>query len=199
MEKSLTYILIFVFLSLYIPTLSQEVDNNIPDPYKRTAQIDSFNAQPVDNTAQQSACNKYHRHHHGHHKHHRVISNNYSKEISKIHSAKIKAALSKYKIKWWIIIIIAFIIIQKISKSRYERKCVNCGRWAAMRTISRECIDEKPSTIKEERRKRNAEGKVIETREVDVPATTYIYCIHRKCKYCGYEDDSKRSSERHKN
>jgi hypothetical protein len=77
MEKSLKYILIFVFLSLYIPVLSQEVNNNnVPDPYKRTAQTDSFNIQPVDNTAQQSAYSKYHKHHHGHH---RVISNNYSK------------------------------------------------------------------------------------------------------------------------
>jgi hypothetical protein len=197
MEKSLTYILIFVFLSLYIPVLSQEVNNKVPSPYKRTAQVDSFNT--VDNTAQQSAYSKYHRHHYRHHKHHRVISNNHSKETSKIHSAKVKVALSKYKIKWWIIIIIALIIIQKFFKSRRDRKCKYCGRWGAMRTIgNRECIEEKPSTIKEERRKRNAEGEVLETNEVDVPATTYIYRIRRKCKYCGYED-YKYSSVRRKN
>lgn len=51
----------------------------------------------------------------------------------------------------------------------------------------------KKSRIKETLKKRDGKGNVISTREVYVPATTYFYETHRKCKYCSSEDILKSS------
>jgi hypothetical protein len=69
-----------------------------------------------------------------------------------------------------------------------------------MKKQSKECVDEKPSTIKEERVRKDKDGKITERWEVDVPATVYYYETHRKCKHedCKYED-TLYSSETHKN
>lgn len=42
--------------------------------------------------------------------------------------------------------------------------------------------------ITEIRKVKDREGNVIQSREVDVPATVYTYHIHRRCKHCGYQD-----------
>lgn len=49
------------------------------------------------------------------------------------------------------------------------------------------CFDQKPTTIKGNRSKKNGQGEILETWEVDVPATKY-YRTYYGCKHRGYED-----------
>ena len=91
------------------------------------------------------------------------------------------------KILIWSAILICVIFIM-ITSYRYKRRCDNCKKWNAMRIFNRECIDQKQSTLVEKRSMKNRKGEVIRSWEVDIPATTYYYRIHRKCKHCGYED-----------
>lgn len=67
-----------------------------------------------------------------------------------------------------------------------------------MKKIGTECIDEKPTVIIEKREMKNSKGEVIRSWDESVPATTYYYRTHRKCKYCGYKDYLS-SSEKQKN
>jgi len=72
---------------------------------------------------------------------------------------------------------------------RYKRICGNCSKWNAMKKVGGwKVYDEKRTVIKETREKKDAKGKIIQTWEVGVPATTYYYRHLRKCKHCGYED-----------
>jgi len=71
---------------------------------------------------------------------------------------------------------------------RFNRKCDKCKKWNAMKKTGTECVDEKPTTIVEKRERKNRNGQVISSWEVDVPATIYYYRTHRKCKHCGYRD-----------
>jgi hypothetical protein len=57
-----------------------------------------------------------------------------------------------------------------------------------MKTVNKECVDRMQSSVTETRNMKNSKGEIIRTWEVDVPATTYTYHRHRKCKYCGYRD-----------
>lgn len=93
---------------------------------------------------------------------------------------------------------ICFYIIHKILSYRRRRKCKHCGRWNAMRETGTYCVGEKDSKIKEKLKTRDRDGKVIWTYEEFVPATTYFYKTHRKCKYCGFEEVLE-SSETKKN
>jgi|WetSurMetagenome_2_1015567.scaffolds.fasta_scaffold95843_2 hypothetical protein len=189
MKKTLIPFLMLAFLALCIPVLSQEVDNGVPCPYKRTAQTDSFNAKHSDADAAATITSQPK--HHKHHKHHKQNDtvNAYSNDVSKTNSAKNEATINNdNSIIWWIVSIITLIVVWKIFRSRYKRKCYKCKRWGAMRNISTECIDEKPSTVKEKRKRMDAEGNIKETWEVDLPATEYTYRTHRRCKYCDNED-----------
>lgn len=89
-------------------------------------------------------------------------------------------------------------IIYRIVAYRYRRKCKHCGKWNAMRKTGTYCVGEKDSRIKETTNVRDGNGKVLRTYEEFVPATTYFYETHRKCKYCGFKDVLK-SSETKKN
>lgn len=80
----------------------------------------------------------------------------------------------------------------------YKRRCPICKRWNSMKDINTEIIDQKHAIITETRSRKNSEGKIIETWEVGVPATKYIYLTHRRCKKCGFKD-SVRSSKTIKN
>ena len=99
----------------------------------------------------------------------------------------------KKRIFHFIFFAIGVYIIYRIIAYRYRRKCRHCGRWNAMRITEERCVDQKESRIKETLKKRDDKGNVISTREVYVPATTYFYETHRKCKYCGSEDILKSS------
>ena len=89
-------------------------------------------------------------------------------------------------------------IIYRIVAYRYRRKCKHCGKWNAMRKNGTYCVGEKDSRIKETTNVRDGNGKVLRTYEEFVPATTYFYETHRKCKYCNFKDVLK-SSETKKN
>jgi hypothetical protein len=91
------------------------------------------------------------------------------------------------KILIWSEILFCVIFIM-ITSYRFKRRCDNCKKWNAMRIFNRECVDQKQSTIVEKRSMKNRKGEVIRSWEVDIPATTYYYRIHRKCKHCGYKD-----------
>ena len=99
----------------------------------------------------------------------------------------------KKRIFHFIFFAIGGYIIYRIIAYRYRRKCRHCGRWNAMRITEERCVDQKESRIKETLKKRDDKGNVISTREVYVPATTYFYETHRKCKYCSSEDILKSS------
>ena len=99
----------------------------------------------------------------------------------------------KKRIFHFIFFAIGVYIIYRIIAYRYRRKCRHCGRWNAMRITEERCVDQKESRIKETLKKRDNKGNVISTREVYVPATTYFYETHRKCKYCSSEDILKSS------
>ena len=99
----------------------------------------------------------------------------------------------KKRIFHFIFFAIGVYIIYRIIAYRYRRKCRHCGRWNAMRITEERCVDQKESRIKETLTKRDDKGNVISTREVYVPATTYFYETHRKCKYCSSEDILKSS------
>jgi len=86
---------------------------------------------------------------------------------------------------WCIVLGLIFILI---TRYRYKRKCDSCKKWNAMRKTRKECVDEKPTVIIEERKMKNSKGEVIRTWEDSVPATIYYYRTHRKCKHCGYKD-----------
>ena len=99
----------------------------------------------------------------------------------------------KKRIFHFIFFAIGVYIIYRRIAYRYRRKCRHCGRWNAMRITEERCVDQKESRIKETLKKRDGKGNVISTREVYVPATTYFYETHRKCKYCSSEDILKSS------
>jgi len=89
--------------------------------------------------------------------------------------------------KWLSIILFAYISIRVIWY-RYKRKCPICKKWNSMKNLKTICFDQKPTTIKEKRNKKNGQGEILETWEVDVPATKYYYRTYRGCKHCGHED-----------
>ncbi|MDR2720678.1 MAG: hypothetical protein LBB15_00095 [Puniceicoccales bacterium] len=120
-----------------------------------------------------------------------------SKQLSKRELEKLKKQLTTTE-KTVIWSIVLFSIFLLITRYRYKRKCDGCKKWNAMRKTQREYIGEKPTTIVEERTKKNSKGEVISSWEVDVPATIYYYHTHRKCKHCGYRDYLS-SSETRKN
>ena len=88
----------------------------------------------------------------------------------------------------WCLIIFTLWSVYKIIIYRYKRKCDDCGKWNSMKVIKEELVDQKISSITEIRKVKDREGNVIQSREVDVPATVYTYHIHRRCKHCGYQD-----------
>jgi CHAT domain-containing protein len=94
------------------------------------------------------------------------------------------------------IILIIVIVFICIIVRMYRRKCRQCKKWNAMKRVRKELVDEKPSTIVKNRTKKNGKGEVICTYQVDVPATTYHYHIHRQCKHCGYKDYKTKSETR---
>lgn len=94
----------------------------------------------------------------------------------------------KKSIFHFIFFVIGVYIIYRIIAYRYRRKCGRCGRWNAMRETGTYCVGEKDSKIKETSKIRDRDGKIIRTYEEFVPATTYFYETHRKCKYCNFKD-----------
>lgn len=94
----------------------------------------------------------------------------------------------KKSIFHFIFFVIGVYIIYRIIAYRYRRKCGRCGRWNAMRETDTYCVGEKDSKIKETSKIRDGDGKIIRTYEEFVPATTYFYETHRKCKYCNFKD-----------
>lgn len=105
---------------------------------------------------------------------------------------------NKKSIFHFIFFAIGVYIIYRIIAYRYRRKCKHCGKWNAMRKTGTYCVGEKDSRIKETTNVRDGNGKVLRTYEEFVPATTYFYETHRKCKYCNFKDVLK-SSETKKN
>ncbi|WP_315499697.1 hypothetical protein [Capnocytophaga gingivalis] len=105
---------------------------------------------------------------------------------------------NKKSIFHFIFFAIGVYIIYRIIAYRYRRKCKHCGKWNAMRETGTYCVGEKDSRIKETTKVRDGDGKVLRTYEEFVPATTYFYETHRKCKYCNFKDVLK-SSETKKN
>lgn len=105
---------------------------------------------------------------------------------------------NKKSIFHFIFFAIGVYIIYRIIAYRYIRKCKHCGKWNAMRKTGTYCVGEKDSRIKETTNVRDGNGKVLRTYEEFVPATTYFYETHRKCKYCNFKDVLK-SSETKKN
>lgn len=105
---------------------------------------------------------------------------------------------NKKSIFHFIFFAIGVYIIYCIIAYRYRRKCKHCGKWNAMRKTGTYCVGEKDSRIKETTNVRDGNGKVLRTYEEFVPATTYFYETHRKCKYCNFKDVLK-SSETKKN
>ncbi len=88
----------------------------------------------------------------------------------------------------WFVIGLTLIIVMMIISYRYKRRCDRCGKWNSMKVIDKVLIDEKASSITEERKCRDRNGNVTHTYEVEVPATIYTYNIYRRCKHCGYKD-----------
>jgi hypothetical protein len=100
-----------------------------------------------------------------------------------------------FKLAFIIFLVWAF---YKITKYRYKRKCDSCGKWNSMKVVNKELVDKKSSTVTEKRKVRDSQGNTLRSYEVDVPATVYIYHIHRCCKHCGHKDIVIQQ-EKHKN
>ena len=69
--------------------------------------------------------------------------------------------------------------------NRFSKRCKKCKKWGSMEVFKKELIEQRASTVKD------SDG-------VYLPATTYIFHIHRRCKACGYEDYL-RSKKKEKN
>ena len=95
----------------------------------------------------------------------------------------------------WILIIVVGIFLW-ITFSRYNKKCEKCGKWNAMKTVRKETVSKVQSTIKKVEKTKDSQGRVIQTKERNVPATKYTFHIHRKCKHCGHTDYLVRSEKR---
>ena len=115
-----------------------------------------------------------------------IQSNPKQEKETKQESKPSRPLSAKEKTIIWAIVV--GIIFLWITQYRYKRKCDSCKKWNAMRKTSKECVDEKPTGITEERKMKNSKGEVIRTWEESVPATVYYYRTHRKCKHCGYRD-----------
>ena len=76
----------------------------------------------------------------------------------------------KMAILWTILLIL--ITILWVFFHNKDRKCPQCEKYGAMENTKKEIIERTPTT----------------TGQYDRPATLYTFHIHRKCKYCGYED-----------
>lgn len=83
-----------------------------------------------------------------------------------------------------IITLLATLLVASVNIYFYSRQCKSCKKWDALRVISKEIIDEKPSHKAKTLRERNGKGEVIATKEVIVPSTIYTYLIHKKCRFC---------------
>ncbi|MDE5611537.1 MAG: hypothetical protein K2I90_05915 [Odoribacter sp.] len=79
---------------------------------------------------------------------------------------------------------------------RYSTRCDKCKKWGAMKTISKELVSERASSITKKLEKKNRQGEVIGTQEVVVPATVYTYHVHRCCSKCGHRDYLVKTSKR---
>ena len=119
-------------------------------------------------------------------------------EFTKLSKERELTEEEKKSIFHFIFFAIGVYIIYRIIAYRYRRKCKHCGKWNAMRETGTYCVGEKDSKIKETTKIRDGNGKVLRTYEEFVPATTYFYETHRKCKYCNFKDVLK-SSETKKN
>lgn len=77
---------------------------------------------------------------------------------------------------------IIFCIIMWIMALGYYSKCPHCYRWFAMKKINKELTDTWQTSVTKSQYKNGNEVYY------NVPATMYLYNIHRKCKHCGNTD-----------
>ena len=84
----------------------------------------------------------------------------------------------------FIVVLSIAILIAGINVYFFSKRCRSCQKWNALRVISNEVIDEKPSHKTKTLTDKNSKGEVIRKREVTVPSTVYTYLIHKKCKFC---------------
>jgi uncharacterized protein YxeA len=84
-----------------------------------------------------------------------------------------------------ILVVIAIIVIAVLV---FSTRCPKCRKFFALVKIKKDCYEQKASHITKKFQDRNKDGKVIRTREVAVPATTYYYKITYKCSYCGFQE-----------
>lgn len=90
------------------------------------------------------------------------------------------------KLKNIFIGILGLIWLYVIYKIYRYRRCPNCNRWNKLRLIREEVVDAIATSITEERKMKNSRGEVVQTYEVDVPATRYEILKTYKCKRCGH-------------
>lgn len=196
-----------------VNTLQVEEKQNISTEQEETPESNALEINPEamtnfeehlqENTAinsteeQQKICSKYSRGNRvkrASHKTNQITDISSQSQLS--HKKEVKK-IDKDIFKWLSIIIFTYVAI-RVTWYRYKRKCPICKKWNSMKNIKTICFDEKPTTIIEKRSRKNGQGQVLETWEVDVPATKYYYNTYRKCKHCGHKDIV-RSNEIRKN
>ncbi len=93
-----------------------------------------------------------------------------------------------YSDPFWIYIGIIIIVLYYVFY-RYKKRCRKCKKWGAMKQISKELKEEKPTHIKKSFDRKNKKGEVTSTYEKPVPATKYLYLITEQCKYCSAKNE----------
>ena len=91
------------------------------------------------------------------------------------------------KVSYFIFGAIALALMYLIYKIYRFRRCPDCHGWNQLRLVEKEIVDEKPTSVTEERQMKNSKGEVIRTYEVEVPATRYEILKTYRCKNCGSE------------
>jgi hypothetical protein len=84
----------------------------------------------------------------------------------------------------FIIVLSIAVLIGGINSYFFTRRCKSCKEWNALKVISKEVVDERPSHKIKKLTEKNSKGEVIKTREVTVPSTVYTFLIHKKCEFC---------------
>lgn len=96
---------------------------------------------------------------------------------------------------WFVIIIIALLVVGCIAGSILSKKCEKCKR-IGMELVSEREADRYNSTKTVKDSMKNKKGEVIGYVEKEVPVTMIVYSCLYRCKFCGHEEERKVTREK---